>query len=86
MDKSNINKQLEVYNSQGNPNAVAGDFSRQTLYKMLGLFSLVGLLCLHSMLGDYCQVIKVLENIEFNRKSLDSQILDCRITSYNYVG
>ena len=72
VDKSNINKQLEVqilndivmlkmtasqnmcanynllfikvYNNQGNPDSVAGDFGRHSLYKMLGYFSLVGLL------------------------------------------
>ena len=46
VDKSNINKQLEVYNNQGNPDTVAGDFGRHSLYKMLGYFSLVGLLLL----------------------------------------
>lgn len=35
---------------------------------MLGYFSLVGLLRLHSLLGDYYQAIKVLENIELNKK------------------
>ena len=44
VDKSNINKQLEVYNNQGNQDQVAGDFGRHSLYKMLGYFSLVGLL------------------------------------------
>lgn len=35
---------------------------------MLGYYSLVGLLRLHSLLGDYYQAIKVLENIELNKK------------------
>ena len=103
VDKSNINKQLEVYNaqvsvttqlktlylidhSQGNPDAVAGDFGRHSLYKMLGYFSLVGLLRLHSLLGDYYQAIKVLENIELNKKSLYSRVPGCQITTYYYVG
>jgi len=86
VDKSNINKQLEVYNSQGNPDQVAGDFGRHSLYKMLGYFSLVGLLRLHSLLGDYYQAIKVLENIELNKKSLYSRVPGCQITTYYYVG
>ena len=86
VDKSNINKQLEVYNCQGNPDAVAGDFGRHSLYKMLGYFSLVGLLRLHSLLGDYYQAIKVLENIELNKKSLYSRVPGCQITTYYYVG
>jgi hypothetical protein len=38
---------------------VAGEFGRHSLYKMLGYFSLVGLLRLHSLLGDFYQAIKV---------------------------
>ena len=55
----------------GDPNqslAVAGDFGRHRLYKMLGYFSLVGLLRLHSLLGDYHQALKVVENMNVNRK------------------
>lgn len=47
---------------------MAGEYGRHSLYKMLGYFSLVGLLRLHSLLGDYYQAIKVLENIELNKK------------------
>merc|ERR1712203_317983 len=86
VDKSNINKQLEVYNNQGNPDSVAGDFGRHSLYEMLGYFSLVGLLRLHSLLGDFYQAIKVLENIELNKKSLYSRVPGCQITTYYYVG
>jgi len=86
VDKSNINKQLDVYTSGGNPDLVAGDFGRHSLYKMLGYFSLVGLLRLHSLLGDYYQAIKVLENIELNKKSLYSRVPGCQITTYYYVG
>jgi len=86
VDKSNINRQLEVYNNSGNPDEVAGDFGRHSLYKMLGYFSLVGLLRLHSLLGDFYQAIKVLENIELNKKSLYSRVPGCQITTYYYVG
>ncbi|KAG1650108.1 Eukaryotic translation initiation factor 3 subunit L [Nymphon striatum] len=86
VDKSNINRQLEVYSSGGNPDSVAGDFGHHSLYKMLGYFSLVGLLRLHSLLGDYYQAIKVLENIELNKKSLYSRVPACQITTYYYVG
>lgn len=86
VDKSNINRQLEVYNNSGNPDQVAGDFGRHSLYKMLGYFSLVGLLRLHSLLGDFYQAIKVLENIELNKKSLYSRVPGCQITTYYYVG
>jgi len=65
VDKSNINRQLEVYSSGGNPDTVADEFGRQPLYKMMGYFSLVGLLRLHSMLGDFYQAITCCERYFF---------------------
>lgn len=50
---------IQVYTSGGDPDSVAGEFGRHPLYKMLGYFSLIGLLRLHSLLGDYYQAIKV---------------------------
>lgn len=58
----------QVQASGGDADSVAGDFGRHSLYKMLGYFSLVGLLRLHSLLGDYYQAVKALENIEIHRK------------------
>jgi hypothetical protein len=58
---------------------VAGDFGRHRLYKMLGYFSLVGLLRLHSLLGDYHQALKVVENMNVNRK-----VSYCHILSDSY--
>ncbi|CAH1793502.1 unnamed protein product [Owenia fusiformis] len=86
VDKSSINKQLEIYTSGGDPDSVAGDFGRHSLYKMLGYFSLVGLLRLHSLLGDYYQALKVLENIDFNKKNMYSRVPACQITTFYYVG
>uniref|UniRef100_UPI00358F99DF eukaryotic translation initiation factor 3 subunit L n=1 Tax=Myxine glutinosa TaxID=7769 RepID=UPI00358F99DF len=86
VEKSNINRQLEVYTSGGDTEEVAGEYGRHSLYKMLGYFSLVGLLRLHSLLGDYFQAIKVLENIELNKKSMHSRVPECHITTYYYVG
>ncbi|XP_068760518.1 eukaryotic translation initiation factor 3 subunit L-like [Montipora capricornis] len=86
VEKSRINYQLEVYNKGGDPDTVAGEFGIHPLYKMLGYFSLIGLLRLHSLLGDYFQAIKVLENVELNKKSLYSRVPACQITTYYYVG
>ena len=86
VDKSNINQQLEVYSSGGNPDTVAGDFGKHSLYKMMGYFSLVGLLRLHSLLGDYYLAVKVLEKIELHKQSLYSRVPGCQITMFYYVG
>ncbi|KAL8567654.1 Eukaryotic translation initiation factor 3 subunit L [Nucella lapillus] len=86
VEKSNINRQLEIYASGGDPDSVSGEFGQNSLYKMLGYFSLVGLLRLHSLLGDYYQALKVLENIDFNKKNLYSRVPSCQITTFYYVG
>lgn len=86
VEKSSINRQLEVYTSGGDPDSVAGEFGQQSLYKMLGYFSLIGLLRLHSLLGDYYQALKVLENIDFNKKNMYSRVPACQITTFYYVG
>ena len=57
-----------IFLLSGDPDSVTGDFGRHSLYKMLGYFSLVGLLRLHSLLGDYYQALRVLEKIDFNKK------------------
>ncbi|KAF4532461.1 hypothetical protein B566_EDAN003036 [Ephemera danica] len=63
------------------------------ILNMLGYFSLVGLLRLHSLLGDYYQAIKVLENMEIhkkvassNRNIIYSHVPACQITTSYYVG
>lgn len=86
VDKSKIKSQLEVYASGGDPDSVAGVFGRHSLYKMLGYFSIVGLLRLHSLLGDYYQAIKVLENVELYKKSAYSHVPGCQISTAYYVG
>lgn len=86
IDTSNIKIQLEVAESGGDPESVAGEFGRHSFYKMLGYFSLIGLLRLHSILGDYYQAIKVLEPIEIHKKSQFTHIPACQISTSYYVG
>lgn len=85
VQKSNINQQLEVFSRGGNPDEVAGEYGSRPLYKMLGYFSLIALLRLHSQLGDYYQAIKVLQHLELNRKGL-SRVPACQVSTYYYVG
>jgi translation initiation factor 3 subunit L len=52
----------------------------------LGYFSLIGLLRLHSLLGDYYQAIKVLGNVDLNKNTVYSRVPACQVTTYYYVG
>ena len=90
VEKSQINEQLQKYNEGGDPTSVADAFGRQNLYKMLGYFSLIGLLRLHSLLGDYYQAIKVLEHIDIHKQALQTpptaRVLACQMATFYYVG
>lgn len=87
--KSDINQQLEAYIAGENPDLVAGEFGRHELYKMLGYFSLVGLLRLHSLLGDYHLALKAVDKINFIKKQSQPsyfRVSTCHITTCYYVG
>jgi translation initiation factor 3 subunit L len=86
VEKSNINKQLQAFTSGEEPDAVAGIFGTHSLYKMLGYFSLIGLLRLHSLLGDFYQALKVLDHIQLNKKNVFNRVPACQVTTYYYVG
>ena len=47
---------------------VAGEYGSKALYRMLGYFSIIGLLRVHVLLGDFTLALKVMENIELNQK------------------
>mmetsp|Transcript_32903 Transcript_32903/g.86125 ORF Transcript_32903/g.86125 Transcript_32903/m.86125 type:complete len:521 (+) Transcript_32903:167-1729(+) len=85
IDKSNINQQLEAFKNGENPNEVAGEFGTRQLYKFLGYFSLVGLLRLHCLLGDYHQALRVMEHIELDKKGLYSRVPACQVSVFYYV-
>lgn len=87
VDMSNIKQQLEATAKGEDPDAVAGEYGSMTLYKMLGYYSLVGLLRVHSLLGDYHLAIKILEPIDITRKSSSyTHIPACQISTSYYVG
>lgn len=89
IDKSNIVEQLKVFNSGGDPHEAGGEFGNHPLYRMLGYYSLIGLLRLHSLLGDYHRAIRGLENIDLNRQMMRNlsfvRALACQTTTYYYV-
>lgn len=86
VEKSNIKLQLEVSASGGDPESVAGDFGRHSFYKMLGYFSLIESLRLHSLLGDYYQALKILEPMDIHKKNQYTHIPACQISTSYYVG
>jgi len=53
---------------------------------MLGYFSIVGLLRVHCLLGDYHLALKTMENVELNKKGLFARVTACHVTTYYYIG
>ncbi|KAJ1965846.1 hypothetical protein GGI12_000475 [Dipsacomyces acuminosporus] len=87
IQKSNITQQLLVNQQGGDLSQVVGEFGARPLYKMLGYFSIVGLVRVHCMLGDYTLALQTLENIELgNSRALFTRVTACHVTVYYYVG
>lgn len=86
IEKSKIQEQLAVAKTGGDMSSVAGEFGSRTLYKMLGYFSIIGLLRLHCLFGDYYMAMKMLDNVEMNKKGIFNRVTACHITTYYYVG
>ncbi|KXS17778.1 eukaryotic translation initiation factor 3 subunit 6 interacting protein-like protein [Gonapodya prolifera JEL478] len=84
--KSRINEQLVAARDGGDVVETAGEFGVRPLYKMLGYFSLIGLLRVHCLLADYTLALKTIENIELHRKGLFARVTACHVTTYYYVG
>lgn len=53
---------------------------------MLGYFSVIGLLRVHCLLGDFTLALKTLDDIELNKKSMFARVMAAHFTTYYYVG
>ena len=53
---------------------------------MLGYFSIVGLLRVHVLLGDFTLALKVMDDVEFNLKTPFTRVTACHVTTFYHVG
>lgn len=84
--KSKISQQLEAIKNGDDPNAVAGEFGSKHLYKTLGYFSVIGLLRVHTLLGDFSLALQTMEGIQLNKKAFFARVATAHYTTYYYVG
>jgi translation initiation factor 3 subunit L len=83
--KSNINQQLEAF--YAGDRLEPGAFGSHSLYKNLGYFSLIGLLRLHTQLGDYYQALQCVTNVQLSKKVLTvTRVPAGQISLYYFVG
>jgi translation initiation factor 3 subunit L len=86
IQRSQITEQLAATKRGEDPMAVAGDYGSKPLYRMLGYFSIIGLLRVHCLLGDFSLALKTLDDIELNKKSMFARVMAAHFTTYYYVG
>jgi len=77
---------LQEKKSQEEIAEIVGEYGVRPLYRMLGYFSIIGLLRVHSLLGDFTLALKVMENVELTQKSPFTRVTACHVTTYYYVG
>lgn len=86
IQKSQITEQLTAMRRNEDPAAVAGPYGSKNLYRMLGYFSIIGLLRVHCLLGDFSLALKTLDDIELNKKAMFARVMAAHFTTYYYVG
>jgi translation initiation factor 3 subunit L len=86
IQRSQINEQLAAMKRNEEPMAVAGEYGSKPLYRMLGYFSIIGLLRVHCLLGDFSLALKTLDDIELNKKAMFARVMAAHFTTYYYVG
>jgi len=63
-----MNEQLLASREGREESEVAGEYGSKPLYRTLGYFSIIGLLRVHCLLGDFTLALKMMDNIELNKK------------------
>ncbi|KAH6577596.1 hypothetical protein BASA50_002927 [Batrachochytrium salamandrivorans] len=86
IQKSKINEQLVAFRNGTDMAVAAGELGSKQLYRMLGYFSLVGLLRVHCLLGDYNLALETMQNVDPGQRGLFSRITACHVTTYYYIG
>ena len=86
IQKSQITEQLAAMKRGEDSNAVSGEYGSRPIYRMLGYFSLIGLLRVHCLLGDFSLALKTLDDIELNKKAMFARVMAAHFTTYYYVG
>ncbi|KAG9094801.1 hypothetical protein FRC06_010475 [Ceratobasidium sp. 370] len=89
IQKSRINEYLEATQRGASAEEIAeisGEYGQRPLYRTLGFFSIIGLLRVHVLLGDYTLALKVMDLVKLNQKAFFTRVTACHVATYYYVG
>jgi translation initiation factor 3 subunit L len=89
--RSNIVEQLKDSKVNGTNfneinHEVAGQYGSLPLYRNLGYYSIIGLLRIHTISGDFTLALKTIEYIELDKRAFFTRLPGCHFTTYYYVG
>jgi len=81
---------IQFLEKQGNIENSADSITNINLFKMTGYFSLIGLLRVHCLLGDYYLALKTIVPIDLSNNSISRALLTkvtaCHVTFFYYLG
>ncbi|KNZ62371.1 eukaryotic translation initiation factor 3 subunit L [Puccinia sorghi] len=83
--KSKIQEQLAATRKGEDPDEVGGEWGARPLYRMLGYFSIIGLLRVHVLLGDYTLALQMMNDVELTKKALFTRVNAAHVTVHYYV-
>ncbi|CAE6378854.1 unnamed protein product [Rhizoctonia solani] len=89
IQKSRINEYLEAVQKGASPEElteISGEYGQRPIYRTLGFFSIIGLLRVHVLLGDYTLALKVMDLVKLNQKAFFTRVTACHVATYYYVG
>lgn len=86
IQKSKIQDQLAAAQKGEDVEAAAGEYGSIPLYHHLGYFSILGLVRVHVLLGDYTLALSMLDGIDLNKKALFTRVTSAHVAVYYYVG
>ncbi|PNS20766.1 hypothetical protein CAC42_2697 [Sphaceloma murrayae] len=86
IQRSQISEQLAAKKRGEESSLYAGEYGSRPLYQMLGYFSVIGLLRVHCLLGDFTLALKTLDDIELNKKAMFARVMAAHFTTYYYIG
>ena len=86
IQKSNIKQILAANKAGTDTQSIVGEYGAVNLYRMLGYFSIIGLLRVHCLLGDFTLALMMLDDIELNKKAMFARVTSAHYQTYYYVG
>ena len=77
IQKSKVQDQLRATKrGEENVEEIAGEYGSKPLYRTLGMYSMITLVRVHALLGDYTLALKMLDDVDMKRLvSLNSRCI-----------